>query len=56
MLKWFPANNLRTFSLRIMKLHIVVGLDVYMTPIDFEVSRSKVKVTEVTYVKMVSGQ
>ena len=27
-----------------MKFHTVVGLDVYITPIDFGVSRSKVKV------------
>ena len=35
-----------------MKLNIVTELDLYMTPLNFEVSRSKIKVTEVKYSKI----
>ncbi|KAH3797345.1 hypothetical protein DPMN_150924 [Dreissena polymorpha] len=35
----------RTLGPRIMKLHRYIGHDSQMTPIDFEVTRSKVKVT-----------
>jgi len=39
----------------IMKLHRDIGHDWQMTPIDFEVTRSKVKVTVTGRRKMVSG-
>ena len=40
---------------RIMKLHRYIDHDSQMTPIDFEVTRSKVKVTVTRNSKMVSG-
>ena len=43
--RWFPDDNSRTLRPRIMKLHRNIDHDSQMTPIDFEVTRSKVKVT-----------
>ena len=43
--RWFPDDNSRTLRPRIMKLHRYIDHDWQMTPIDFEVTRSKVKVT-----------
>ncbi|KAH3829502.1 hypothetical protein DPMN_131498 [Dreissena polymorpha] len=43
--RWFPDDNSRTLGARIMKLHRYIDHDLQMTPIDFEVTRSKVKVT-----------
>ena len=43
--RWFPDDNSRTLGPRIMKLHRNIDHDSQMTPIDFEVTRSKVKVT-----------
>ena len=53
--KRFPDDNLRTRWPRIMKLQREVGHDLQMTPIDFGVSRSKVKVTGTWRSKTVSG-
>ncbi|KAH3791361.1 hypothetical protein DPMN_144845 [Dreissena polymorpha] len=44
--RWFPDDNSRTLGARIMKLHRYIDHDWQMTPIDFQVTRSKVKVTE----------
>jgi len=38
-----------------MKLHRYIDHDSQMTPIDFQVTRSKVKVTVTRHSKMVSG-
>ncbi|KAH3691245.1 hypothetical protein DPMN_193194, partial [Dreissena polymorpha] len=43
--RWFPDDNSRTLGARIMKLHRYIDHDSKMTPIDFQVTRSKVKVT-----------
>ena len=43
--KWFPDDNSRTLRPRIMKLHWYIDHDWLMTPTDFQVTRSKVKVT-----------
>ena len=43
--RWFPDDNSRTLRPRIMKLHRYIDHDSQMTPIDFQVTRSKVKVT-----------
>ncbi|KAH3721803.1 hypothetical protein DPMN_064750 [Dreissena polymorpha] len=43
--RWFPDDNSRTLGARIMKLHRYIDHDSQMTPIDLEVTRSKVKVT-----------
>jgi hypothetical protein len=43
--KWFPDDNSRTLTPRIMKLHWYIDHYWQMTPIDFQVIRSKVKVT-----------
>ena len=40
--RWFPDDNSRTLGARIMKLHRYIDHDSQMTPIDFEVTRSKV--------------
>jgi len=53
--RWFPDDNSRTLWPRIMKLHRYIDHDSQMTPIDFEVTRSKVKVTVTLNSKMVSG-
>jgi hypothetical protein len=53
--RWFPDDNSRTLGARIMKLHRYIDHDLQMTPIDFEVTRSKVKVTVTRNSKMVSG-
>ena len=53
--KWFPDDNSRTLTPRIMKLHRYIDHDSQMTPIDFQVTRSKVKVTVTRNRKMVSG-
>ncbi len=43
--KWFPDDNSRIIRPRIMKLHRYIDHDWQMTPIDFQVTRSKVNVT-----------
>ena len=43
--RWLSDDNSRTLGPRIMKLHRYIDHDSQMTPIDFEVTRSKVKVT-----------
>ena len=43
--RWFSDDNSRTLVPRIMKLHRNIDHDSQMTPIDFEVTWSKVKVT-----------
>jgi len=43
--KWFPDDNTRKLTPRIMKLHRYIDHDSQMTPIDFQVTRSKVKVS-----------
>ena len=53
--KWFPDDNSRTLRPGITKLHRDIGHDRQMTPIDFQVTRSKVKVTVTWNSKMVSG-
>ena len=53
--RWFPDDNSRTLRPRIMKLHRYIDHDWQMTPIDFQVTRSKVKVTVTRHSKMVSG-
>ena len=40
--KWFPDDNSRTLMPGIMKLHRDIGHNWQMTPIGFEVTRSKV--------------
>ncbi|KAH3782209.1 hypothetical protein DPMN_160121 [Dreissena polymorpha] len=39
--RWFPDDNSRTLGAGIMKLHRYIDHDSQMTPIDFEVTRSK---------------
>ena len=53
--KWFPAHNCFPFTPIIMKLHMQTPHEARMCPIDFEVKRSKVKVTMHKLLKMVSG-
>jgi hypothetical protein len=53
--RWLSDDNSRTLRPRIMKLHRYIDHDSQMTPIDFEVTRSKVKVTVTRNSKMVSG-
>ena len=53
--RWFPDDNSRTLRPRIMKLHRYIDHDSQTTPIDFEVTRSKVMVTVTRNSKMVSG-
>ncbi|KAH3887048.1 hypothetical protein DPMN_011061 [Dreissena polymorpha] len=43
--KWFPDDNTRKLTPRIMKLHRYIDHDSQMTPIDLQVTRSKVKVS-----------
>ncbi|KAH3859998.1 hypothetical protein DPMN_022889 [Dreissena polymorpha] len=43
--RWLSDDNSRALGPRIMKLHRYIDHDLQMTPIDFEVTRSKVKVT-----------
>ena len=52
---WFPAHNCFPFTPIIMKLHMQTPHESRMCPIDFEVKRSKVKVTMHKLLKMVSG-
>jgi len=52
---WFPDINSRTLRPRIMKLHRYIDHDWPMTPIDFQVNGSKVKVTVTRNTKMVFG-
>ena len=51
----FPAHNCFPFTPIIMKLHMQTPHEARMCPIDFEVKRSKVKVTMHKLLKMVSG-
>ena len=51
----FPAHNCFPFTPIIMKLHMQTPHESRMCPIDFEVKRSKVKVTMHKLLKMVSG-
>ena len=51
----FPAHNCFPFTPIIMKLHMQTPHEARMCPIDFEVKRSKVKVTMHKLPKMVSG-
>jgi hypothetical protein len=53
--RWLSDDNSRTLGPRIMKLHRYIDHDSQMTPIDFEVTRSKVKVTVTRNSKMVFG-
>ncbi|KAH3810069.1 hypothetical protein DPMN_138455 [Dreissena polymorpha] len=43
--RWLSDDKSRTLGPRIMKLHRYIDHASQMTPIDFEVTRSKVKVT-----------
>jgi hypothetical protein len=43
--KWFPDENSRKLTPMIMKLHRYIDHDWQMTPMDFHVTRSKVKVS-----------
>ena len=52
---WFPAHNCFPFTPIIMKLHMQTPHEARMCPIDFEVKRSKIKVTMPKLLKMVSG-
>ena len=52
---WFPDDNSRMLRPGITKLHRGIGHDRQMTPIDFQVTRSKVKFTVTWSSKMVSG-
>jgi hypothetical protein len=47
-------DNSRTLALRFMKLHRYIDHDGHMTPIDFQVTRSKIKVTVTRNSNMVS--
>ena len=51
----FPAHNCFPFTPIIMKLHMQTPHELRMCPIDFEVKRSKVKVTMHKLLKMVSS-
>ena len=51
----FPAHNCFPFTHIIMKLHMQTPHEARMCTIDFEVKRSKVKVTMDKLLKMVSG-
>ena len=51
----FPAHNCFPFTPIIMTLHMQAPHESRMCPIDFEVKRSKVKVTMHKLLKMVSG-
>ena len=51
----FPAHNCFPFTPIIMKLHMQTPHESRMCPVDFEVKRSKVKVTMHKLLKMVSG-
>ena len=51
--KWFPDDNSRMHMPGIMKFHRDIGHDRQMTPIDFQVTRSKVKVAMTLSSKMV---
>ena len=51
----FPAHNCFPFTPIIMTLHMQTPHESRMCPIDFEVKRSKVKVTIHKLLKMVSG-
>jgi len=52
----FPLNNSSTLWPRAFNLHSVIALIKLKTPIDFGVSRTKVKVTVTQRVKTVSAQ
>ncbi|KAH3894732.1 hypothetical protein DPMN_018889 [Dreissena polymorpha] len=43
--RWLSDDNSRKLGPRIMKLHRYIDHDSQMTPIDFQVTRSNVKVT-----------
>ena len=51
----FPAHNCFPITPIIMKLHMQTPHESRMCPIDFEIKRSKVKVTMHKLLKMVSG-
>ena len=51
----FPVHNCFPFTPTIMKLHMQTSHESRMCPTDFEVKRSKVKVTMHKLLKMVSG-
>ena len=51
----FAAHNCFPFTPIIMKRHMQTPHEARMCPIDFEVKRSKVKVTMHKFLKMVSG-
>ncbi len=51
--RWLSDYNSRTLGPKIMKLHRYIDHDSQMIPIDFEVTRSKVKVTMTRNSKMV---
>ena len=53
--KWFPDDNWLCNQPMIMKLHTLTHHESRMSPIDFEVKRSKVKVMVHGYLKMVYG-
>ena len=54
--KWFPLNNWRLLGPRNFILGVHVGHQQQMSPIDFEVTRSKTKVMVTLSWKMVSAQ
>jgi len=53
--RWFVDDNSRMLGPRIMKLHRYIDHDSQMSPIYYEVTRSKVKVTVTRNSKIVSG-
>ena len=53
--KWFPGHILACIAPKVMKLANNDSHESRMTPIDFGVKRSKVKVTGLRWLKVVSG-
>jgi hypothetical protein len=55
MSKWFPLIVLKSIHHNAVIFHMVIGYNMFMTPIDFEVTLSTVKVTCALNNKMVSA-
>ena len=49
--KWINLIFLKTFYLRAIIFHMLIGLDRDMPPIDIQLIRSKVKVRRITFVQ-----
>jgi hypothetical protein len=54
MSKWFPLIILKSIHHKVFIFHTVIGHNENMTPIDFAVTRLKVKLTGTFNVEMVS--